>query len=352
MSNFLSWLLPPGASTFVGEIDWLYDTILVITGVAFVLVEATLLWWCTWSGRITYPLLVALALFGGLCSAVEIPARQAMMVDLVGREDLREAIALNSSGFNLARIVGPAIGALVIRSFGLAWCFAANALSFVAVLVGLFLIRLPPWAAMAPVRSPMEGIREGLAYIRGTREVFALIQLVAVFSVLGIPYLSLMPVVARDLLGMGASGYGLLLTSVGVGGLTGALTLAAVAQRVRRGRLLMLSSTAYALLLVAFSLVRTPSLAYPVLLCTGFTMILNGALSNALLQHLVPDELRGRLMAVYSLIVVGAAQVFGAFAAGAIARAVGVDWAIGGGAAIMLGYVLWAQVRYPEVAEL
>ena len=108
----------------------------------------------------------------------------------------------------------------------------------------------------------------------------------------------------------------------------------------------------YAALLIAFSLVRSPRLAYPVLLGTGFTMILNGALSNALLQHLVPDELRGRLMAVYSLIVVGLAQVFGAFAAGAIARAVGVDWAIGGGAVIMLAYAVWAQVKYPELREL
>jgi MFS family permease len=147
---------------------------------------------------------------------------------------------------------------------------------------------------------------------------------------LGVPYLTLMPVVARDQLGLGAGGYGALLACVGIGGVTGALTLAAVADRIRRTRLLSYSSYGFATLLIAFSLVRNASLAYPMLLGVGFTMILNNAVANSTLQHVVPNELRGRLMAAYSFIVVGLSQVLGSVLAGTVAHAIGVSWAIGG----------------------
>jgi predicted MFS family arabinose efflux permease len=270
----------------------------------------------------------------------------------VGREDLSEAIALNSSGFHLARIVGPAIGALVIAALGIAWCFGLNALSYLAVLGGLFMIRLPARERPLPTGSPLEGLREGFRYMWGTPIVRALMGVVLVFSVLGTPYLTLMPVVARDRLGLGPDGYGVLLASVGVGGLAGALYLAAVGPRVPRGRLLVGSSFLFAALLVGFAFVHTAWLACTVLLAVGFTMILNGALSNALLQSIVPDALRGRLMAAYSFVVVGMAQVVGAFCGGAVARAVGESWAIGGGGALMLVYALWAVARRPELARI
>lgn len=316
------------------------------------LLQALTLWWLSWRGELTYPLLLALAGANGLFAAVEIPARQAMIVDLVGREDLREAIALNSSGFNLARVIGPAAGAFVAATLGMSWCFFVNALSYFAVLWGLFLIQLPPWRKVAAVVSPFEGIKQGLRYIAGTRDVFAIMLLVTVFSVFGVPYLTLMPVVARDVLGLGADGYGLLLASVGVGGLTGALFLAAVGPRVPRGRLLMTSALVYGTLLTAFALVRRPGIAYPVLFGAGFTMILNSAIANGMLQSLVPDGLRGRLMAVYSLVVVGLGQVVGAILAGEVAKTVGADWAIGGAAVAALGFTAWAIWRYPGVRAL
>jgi len=176
--------------------------------------------------------------------------------------------------------------------------------------------------------------------------------IVTVYSVFGVPYLTLMPVVARDLLHLGASGYGVLLACVGVGGVTGALTLASVGDRFPRRKLLFGASLAYALLLILFSLVRAPWLASSLLLAVGFTMIMNNALSNALLQHLVPDALRGRLMAAYSLVVVGLSQVVGSFLAGAVARAVGADWAIGGGGAIMMLYSWWAFSRQRSLRAL
>jgi len=314
--------------------------------------EAGALWWLTWSNHVTIGWLVTMAAVNGAISAVEIPARQSLMIELVGREDLRDAIALNSSGFNLARIVGPGIAALVIANLGIAWCFGVNALSYVTVLIGLFMITLPEWMPNEQRASAWQGMKEGVRYMSNTPTIAALMVIVTVYSVFGVPYLTLMPVVARDLLHLGASGYGVLLACVGVGGVTGALTLASVGDRFPRRKLLFGASLAYALLLILFSLVRAPWLASSLLLAVGFTMIMNNALSNALLQHLVPDALRGRLMAAYSLVVVGLSQVVGSFLAGAVARAVGADWAIGGGGAIMMLYSWWAFSRQRSLRAL
>lgn len=315
-------------------------------------VEAAALWWFTWSGHITIGWLLILATISGLISAFEIPARQSLVIELVGREDLPGAIALNSSGFNLARVIGPSIAAAVIARFGIAWCFGVNALSYIAVLIGLLLVRLPEWMPPEHLASPIEGIREGVRYMRGTPAISALMRMVTIYSVFGVPYLTLMPVVAREQLHLGAAGYGLMFACVGVGGLAGALSLAAIGDRVQRGRLLSISSYAFASLLVVFAMVRSPSLAYPLLLMLGFTMIMNNALANAVLQHLVPNELRGRMMAAYSLVVVGLSQVLGALTAGTVAEAIGVSWAIGGAAAILLAYAYVAFHRRPELKSL
>src|ERR687894_2209538 len=152
---------------------------LVTVAQTLLLIEATALWWFTWSGHITIAWLVTLAAAAGVVGAFEIPARQSMVIELVGREHLRSAIALNSTGFNLGRIVGPGLAALVIARAGIAWCFAVNALSYFAVLLGLLLIRLPPRdpsAALAPVTSPLEEMREGIRYMRDTKLVRALIR--------------------------------------------------------------------------------------------------------------------------------------------------------------------------------
>lgn len=318
---------------------------------SLLLVEAALLWYFTWSGRINIPGLIALALLGGAIGSVEIPARQSLMIDLVGRDDLRDAIALNSSGFNLARIFGPAVAAAIIAKFGLAWCFGVNALSYLTVLIGLSRITLPPRVPVVHTTSPMEGIREGLAFVKNDHRVRGLVEVITVFSILGNPYLSLMPVMARDMLGLKADGYGLILSAVGIGGLAGALVLAASAPR-SRGRLLTRTSFAFGALLFALSFVRSPHLAYVILLVTGFVMIINNALANTLMQSIVPDEFRGRLMAIYSIIVVGLPQVVGAFGGGVVARVFGVDAAIGGAALLMLAYGWWAFRRYPEVRAL
>jgi MFS family permease len=321
---------------------------IVIICQALLLIEAAALWWFTWAGRINIGWLLVLTTAGGVISAFEIPARQAMIVELVSREDLVDAIALNSGGFNLARIVGPSIAAIILGKFGVAWCFGVNALSYFAVLASLARIKLPQWTPVLHLVSPAEQLKQGLNYIRSSRSVTGLMGVIAVYSIFGFQYLTMMPVIARDVLHTGAGGYGLLLTFVGIGALTGALSLAGLGARIRRGRLFNVTAYAFAGLTILFSLMRTVHLAAFVLLFLGLTMLINGALANGILQSVVPDELRGRVMATYVFVYVGFTPI-GSFIAGAMARFVGVQWAIFSGGVVMLAYALWAFWRYPEI---
>jgi len=325
---------------------------IVRTAQTLLSLQASALWYLTWTHHLTIAWLLILALANGTIIAFEIPARQSLIVDLVGRRDLPAAIALNSSGFNIARVIGPSVGAIIIAQLGIAWCFGVNALSYVAVLIGLFMIQLPEWIPPDKTVSPLEGIREGVQYMRRTPAVNALIKFIAVFSVLGAPYLTLMPVFARDHLHRGAGGYGALLACVGIGGVGGALSLASFGHRIERARLLSFSAYSFALLLFAFSLVRNHVYAYPLLLGAGFMMIATNATSNSTLQHLIPNELRGRVMAAYSFVVVGLSQVIGSATSGTIASAVGTAWTIRGAALIMLGYAYYVFVRREELSAV
>jgi len=323
------------------------------------LLEAATLWLVTWTGHATIPVLLVLAFIGGTCAAIEIPSRQSLIIQLVGRDDLAPAIALNSSGFNLARIIGPALGGLVIHAWGLAWCFGFNALSYLAVLAGLFMIHLPH-VSTPTIRTPLRQlIRDstasasaGVRYLMQPGIVRDLLGLVTVGAVFGGPFITLMPVMARDQLGLSADGYGGLLASVGVGGLIAALVLAGPATHWRKGKVLAVSSLAFPVLLLMFSMVTNVNAANILLLFIGCALIVFNAVTNHALQLLVPEEYRGRLMALYALVVVGLSQVAGSLVAGAVARVAGVGWAIGGAAAVVLGYVVWTLRRAPELVEL
>ena len=332
-------------------VDRLDKLKIVRTMQALMLIEAITLWLVTLTGHANIYWLLGLAALSGVFSSFEIPARQAMMIELVGREDLAGAIALNSSGFNLARIIGPAIGAVVIATAGIAWCFALNAVSYLSVLIGLYMIHRPRHVERMR-RTDGSEMREGIRYMLSTPEVRMLMILVTVVSIFGSPYIALMPVIARDRLGAGAGGYGSLLTAIGIGGLMAALFLAGVGARIKRGRLLAWSTVVFAAALLALALTRAFHAAWWILLVAGCSMILNGALSNALLQTLVPDELRGRLMAAYSLVVVGLSQVAGNFVAGAVARVSGPQFAVAGGSAIILVVVAWAFSSHRELLQL
>lgn len=315
------------------------------------LVEASMLWGFAWSGHITISWLIALVLFGGVLSAVEIPARQSLIIDLVVKEDLLDAIALNSGGFNLARILGPTVAAVVIASLGLSWCFGFNALSYLAVLIGLAMIRLPASDAGAtrPVHpSAIAGMLEALRYVRNDRLMWILMRIVAVFSVLSVPILTLLPVVARDQLHLDVSGYGLLMTCYGVGATLGALAIASQGGKLPRGTTLTVSSLGLGVAILAFSLSHSVVFCGTMLFVTGVAVITNNALINTLLQHRVPNALRGRVMAIYVMVYVGMNPV-GSFIGGWAASYVGAARAIGGMAAPMVVFTIWAFHRYGEL---
>lgn len=291
---------------------------------------------------------MVLALAFGVVNAFDIPARQAFLVDMVGKEDLVSAIALNSSMFNAARIVGPAVAGLVIGAAGVGPCFLANGLSYLAVLWSLGAMRLPPFAPQPHPESVWDGFRVGVAFIWRERRVRALVLLVAAMSIFGYPFLVLMPVFARDVLQSGAAGYGALMASVGVGAMLGALGLAVWGARVPKGATMLGGAAAFALLLIAFTAARSFGLALLLLGFDGCAMIVTTALANTMLQTLVPDPLRGRVMAFYAFVFVGMAPL-GAFQAGLLAERVGAPSAVAAGAALCLAAVAVAAWRVPEL---
>lgn len=339
-------------SLYAGVLVDRLDKLRIVTIAQVLLsIEAAVLWWAVWTGRITIPLLVGLAAINGLISAVEIPARQSLIVELVNRDDIVDAVALNSGGFNLARIIGPSIAAVVIAGAGLAWCFGINALSYIAVIGCLVAIKLPKFVRLERRPAALREFGEGIAYMRSRREIMGLIGIIAVYSIFGFQYLTLMPVIARDVLHLNASGYGLLVTFVGIGAVFGALALAALSTKVRRGKLFTVSAFSFAMLLLLFSFVNERHVASGILLFLGLTMLINGALANGILQSVVPDELRGRVMAAYVFVYVGFTPI-GSLIAGAVAKATSVQWAIGSGAVIMLAYAGFAFWKVPELRQV
>jgi MFS family permease len=315
------------------------------------LLEASALWWFTASDHLTIGWLILLATINGTISAFEIPARQSFIVELVGREDLVDAIALNSAGFNLARVVGPSIAAIVIGTLGAKWCFALNSMSYLAVLAGLFMIDLPPWQRVITAQSPVEGMIEGFRYMRDAPLIRVLVRVVAVTAIFGMPFLAMMPVVAQNVVRAGAGGYGVLLACVGLGALIGALSLAGLGQRVTRGKLYILATYGFSVGIIGFSMMHNIVAAAVMLVFVGFTMMLMGALANGLLQSIAPDELRGRVVSAYIFVSIGLVPI-GSFLSGALAHAVGVEWTLGGCAVVVLVHSAWVFTKYPALREV
>ncbi|HTL04302.1 MAG TPA: MFS transporter [Gemmatimonadales bacterium] len=296
----------------------------------------------------TVPMLYGLAFVGGLVSAFEIPIRQSWQVELVGKDDLMNAIALNSSAFNLSRVVGPAIAGTLIATVGSAVCFLLNAASFLAVLIGLLMIRpVPALALQVPLRRA--ALREGVAHVFGRPWPRALVSLTAVFSVFGASFIAILPVYARDVLHAGAGGYGVVMSSFGLGAAAGALSVAAVGHRFRREYTALGAGITLGLGLLLLGLVRHFGLALPVAIVCGLSMALNAIMTNTLLQSDAPDHLRGQVMGFYSFIVVGMAP-FGSLQAGWISEHAGAAVAIllGGGVCLLAAAVTaWRMLRRP-----
>ncbi|MGA2374783.1 MAG: MFS transporter [Candidatus Sulfotelmatobacter sp.] len=278
----------------------------------------------------------------GIVNAFDIPGRQSFLVDMVGKEDLMNAIALNSSMFNGARVIGPAIAGILVAKIGEGWCFFANAVSYIAVIIGLLLMRVisPLRAAMA---SPLEHMMEGFRFVNQTAPIRALLLLLGLVSLVGMPYVVLMPIFADQILHGGARGLGILMGATGVGALLGALTLAFREGVKGLGRWVAWCCAGFGASLIIFALSRTFWVSVILLLPVGYCMMLQMACSNTLIQVMVPDALRGRVMAVYSMMFMGMAPI-GALFGGALAERLGAPHTIAiGGLASFLGACWFAQ---------
>ncbi|MGH7629874.1 MAG: MFS transporter [Gemmatimonadales bacterium] len=309
---------------------------------SLMLVEALVLGTLVALDRVTVEWVMALAVAFGLLSAFEVPVRQAFTADMVGKDDLMNAIALNSSAFNLARVVGPSIAGLVIASVGIAACFFVNAVSYLAVLAGLLRMDVGPMPPPPEHRDVRSALREGFAFVLGHRWPRALALLIAGFSVFGFPFMTMAPVLARDVLGVGAAGYASLIASIGLGAASAAIFVAGWGTRFRKGRMLAWTSVLFGVTLGTAAIAHHFVASLFLFTAAGWTMAANGILANTLLQIHAPDHLRGRVMGVYSFLVLGLAPL-GSFQAGWVSEHLGVEWSIGVGGLVCVAIAAWTM---------
>jgi MFS family permease len=303
----------------------------------------------TFTGTVRVWHVFALAACLGVVNAFDIPARQAFVLDMVGREDLLNAIALNSSMVNGARVVGPAVSGILVAAVGEAWCFLINAVSYIAVITGLMLMNVPRRRAAGKV-APAAAVRdilEGFRFVGRTTPVRALLLLLGIVSFAGMPYAVLMPVFAEDILHGGARELGILMGCSGLGALAGALSLASRSGVRGLGRWVAVAAASFGVALAAFSFSTNFWLSGALLVPVGGSMMVQMASSNTLLQAMVPDALRGRVMAVYSMMFMGMAP-FGALFAGTVAERIGAPAtvAIGGIVCIVAAAVFAARLPH------
>ncbi|MFZ3215193.1 MAG: MFS transporter [Candidatus Acidiferrales bacterium] len=291
---------------------------------------------------------VALAALLGAVNAFDVPARQSLLIDMVVRDDLMNAIALNSSMFNGARIIGPAIAGILVARIGEGWCFFANATSYIAVIVGLLLMKFEALRTASRDSSPYEHIAEGFRYVRRTAPILALILLIGLVSLVAVPYAVLMPIFADRVLHRGAHGLGILMGATGVGALLGALTLA-IRRRVQGlGRVVGYSAIGFGVSLILFSFSKYFWLSVALLIPVGYSVMLEMSGSNTLIQAMVPDELRGRAMAMYTMMFMGMAPI-GSLLSGALADTIGAPWTVAlGGLGAIAGAIVFLR-RLPSL---
>jgi MFS family permease len=280
------------------------------------MIQAFILWALVATGYVQLWHILVLATLLGLTNALDMPTRQAFVVEMVGREDLPNAVALNSSLFNMARIVGPGIGGLLIAWLGVAPLFLLNGISFIAVIIGLAMINLKSLHAVnlqdlkkgAPRQSTLQSLREGLAYVRRTPVVFLVIAVLGVVSLFGINFNVILPIFATDVLNVGAVGFGFISAAFGLGSLLSALWLAWGNNKPSM-RQLLLGAIAFGVLESLFALSHWYILSLVLIAGVGFSQIALSATSNTTLQTVTPDYLRGRVMSVYMLVFAGSTPI-------------------------------------------
>jgi len=323
-------------------------TLLMITQ-SVAMISALALALLLFSGQIQVWHVLVAALLGGIVAAVDNTARQAFTIELVGREDLMNAIALDSMVFNGSRIIGPATAGALVAVIGAAHAFLFNGLSFLAVIIGLLMMRLQPF--QAPTQQSGSGhLREGIAYIMGEPKVRLLLLQIGLLCVFGLAYVPLLPSFARDVLGGDALVFGLVASTNAAGALCAALVIALFGDRIPRGKYLTIALLSYSLLLCGFTLQRELLPALLLIAAVGWAGITSLTISNTLLQAMVPDALRGRVMSVFVLMVMGVSQLSGLMLA-AIADLIG-DVALTVGVWTMLGWCVLLGVRFAHTRVL
>jgi len=304
------------------------------------------------TGVITVAHVVLLSVLQGIVNAFDTPARQAFVVDMVeDRADLPNAIALNSSMVNGARLVGPSVAGVLVALAGEGWCFLIDGFSYVAVIVSLLMMRLPPAAPRAARRRVLAELNEGFRYAFGFAPIRSILLLLALISLMGMPYTVLMPVMAADVLHGGPRTLGFLMGATGVGALAGAIALASRRTVLGLGRVIAWAAVLFGAGLIAFSLSRNVALSMVLMVFTGAGFVVQLASSNTILQTIVREEMRGRVMAFYAMAFMGTAP-FGSLLAGGLAARIGVpNTILLGGSACIAGGAVFAR-QLPRLRQL
>lgn len=341
-------LLAPFAGVLVDR--WNRHTLLVVTQVLSAL-QSVALAVLALLDIITVHEIIALQLLQGIINAFETPARQAFIFEMVDDpEDIPNAIALNSSMFNASRIVGPTIAGLLIAAVGEGWCFGIDAVSYLAVIATLLAMKFSRRGERPPRKQMVDELREGVRYSFGFAPVRSLLTQVAIVSVMGMPYAVLMPVIAKQVLHGGPNTLGILMTAVGSGALLGTVYLASRRSIVGLGKVIVAATAMLGVGLIAFSLSHSLMLSLIVLPLVGAGMMLQSASANTILQTVVAPELRGRVMAFYTMAILGT-QPIGSLVAGAIADRIGAQHTILIGAIVCLFGGAWFSFMRPRLAE-
>lgn len=296
--------------------------ILIVTQ-TLAMIQALMLALLVLTRTVTVWQVITLSVFLGLVNAFDMPVRQAFIVDMIERrEDLGNAIALNSTIFNGARLLGPSIAGLLIASLGEGLCFLLNGISYVAVIGALSAMRMAPRTRAVRRTDMVQELREAFSYAFGFAPIRSILLLLGLVSLIGMPYTTLMPVFAKDVFHGGAHTLGFLVGASGIGALVGTMYLASRASVRGLGRLIAISASIFGVGLIAFSLSRVIWFSLLLMLLTGFGMVVHFASSNTVLQTIVDDDKRGRVMSLFTMVVMGAAP-FGSLLAGALASQIG-----------------------------
>jgi MFS family permease len=330
---------------------WNRHRILVVTQVLSAL-QSLVLAVLALSGKITVGQIIALQLVQGVITSFDTPARQAFVVEMVeDRADLPNAIALNSSMFNASRIIGPSVGGIIIAAVGEGWCFMIDAISYVAVILSLLAMRLPVRPARVEHARIVDELRSGVGYVFGFAPVRELLLNVALIGTMGMPYAVLMPVFAAKVLHGGPHTLGLLMTASGVGALLGTVYLASRHTVVGLGKVIVGATMMLSAGLIVFSFSHTLAVSLAVLPFVGAGVMLQAASANTILQTIVDEHLRGRVMAFYSVAVMGTMPI-GSLVAGILADRIGAPRTILIGAVICIIGGVWFAFRRPLLAQL